>query len=75
MDRDAHWNAVYSPKGEQEVSWFEACSGLPVQRYAPETLLQQLGPAFELVESHVHTHETPWGATQAFQYPRIRRAR
>ena len=52
----------------------EKCSGLPVQRYSPESLASELGPAFELVESRLHTHRTPWGGMQAFQYARLRRS-
>ena len=51
----------------------EKCSGLPVTRYSPETLAAELGHAFTLVESRPHTHNTPWGATQRFQYSRFTR--
>jgi SAM-dependent methyltransferase len=49
------------------------CSGLPVARYSPQTLSEELGDAFALVESVPHLHETPWGATQSFQYSRFTR--
>lgn len=49
----------------------EKCSGLPVARYSPDTLSEQLGSGFELVESTPHLHHTPWGATQSFQYSRF----
>lgn len=52
----------------------EKCSGLPVRRYSPEMLEAELGPEFERVETVSHAHETPWGATQSFQYSRFRRA-
>jgi hypothetical protein len=51
----------------------EKCSGLPVNRYSPETLASELGGEFVLVDSRCHTHTTPWGATQAFQYSLLRR--
>lgn len=51
----------------------EKCSGLPVMRYSPETLADEVGRAFTLVESRPHLHTTPWGATQAFQYSRFKR--
>ena len=51
----------------------EKCSGLPVNRYSPETLASELSDEFVLVDSRRHTHTTPWGATQAFQYSRFRR--
>ena len=51
----------------------EKCSGLPVQRHDSASLLAELGPEFELVETHRETHHTPWGSTQAFQFSRFRR--
>ncbi|MGE3841219.1 MAG: trans-aconitate 2-methyltransferase [Vicinamibacterales bacterium] len=53
----------------------ERCSGLPVQRYSPERLAEELGAAFELRETRAHVHTTPWGSTQAFQYSRLQRRR
>lgn len=50
------------------------CSGLPVQRYSPETLVETLGPRFTLVNSVHHEHQTPWGSTQAFQFSVLARA-
>jgi hypothetical protein len=47
------------------------CSGLPVARYSPETLSQELGPDLSLVDSVHHAHTTPWGAMQSFQYSRF----
>ncbi|MGE0500642.1 MAG: trans-aconitate 2-methyltransferase [Rhizobiaceae bacterium] len=52
----------------------ERCSGLPVQRYSPETLAETLGPRFTLVNSERHEHQTPWGSTQAFQFSVLARA-
>lgn len=52
----------------------EKCSGLPVARYSPELLSQELGAGFELVESRSQTHHTPWGSAQAFQYSRFVKA-
>ena len=51
----------------------ERCSGLPIARYSPATLLEALGPGFDLVEARLHTHTTPWGAPQSFQYSLLRR--
>lgn len=59
--------ATFGPDGP------EKCSGLPVQRYSPDALAQELGPRFELVEARSHVHTTPWGSHQAFQYSRLRR--
>lgn len=52
----------------------ERCSGLPVQRYSPETLAETLGPRFSLVNGVRHEHQTPWGAAQAFQFSVFARA-
>ena len=51
----------------------EKCSGLPIVRYSPETLASELGKGFLLVDSRCHTHTTPWGTTQAFQYAHLKR--
>ena len=51
----------------------EKCSGLPVVRYSPETLAAELGEEFVLVHSHRHTHTTPWGTPQAFQYSQLKK--
>jgi trans-aconitate methyltransferase len=59
--------ATFAPDGPDK------CSGLPVIRYSPETLQQELGPLFDLVESVPHIHRTPWGTTQSFQYSRFKR--
>jgi len=52
----------------------EKCSGLPVARYSAESLADELGRDFTLVESRRHVHTTPWGTEQAFQYSRFVRA-
>ena len=49
----------------------EKCSGLPVQRYSPGALADELGPAFVLRDARAHVHTTPWGTTQSFQYARL----
>ena len=51
----------------------ERCSGLPVQRYSPESLAQQLGKGFRLRESREETHLTPAGRLQRFQYSLLQR--
>lgn len=50
-----------------------ACSGLAVERYAPETLAAQLGPRFQLTASRPVRHRTPTGALQSFQFSRFTR--
>jgi trans-aconitate methyltransferase len=59
--------ATFAPDGP------EKCSGLPVQRYDPESLSKAIGTAFELVEHQLHRHVTPWGAAQSFQFSVLRR--
>jgi trans-aconitate methyltransferase len=59
--------ATFAPDGP------ERCSGLPVQRYAPQTLADTIGKGFELAGSRRHVHTTPWGSTQAFQFSLLRR--
>lgn len=44
------------------------CSGLEVVRYNEETLRAEIGPAFRLVSSSRHLHDTPFGTTQQFIY-------
>ncbi|MDE2090293.1 MAG: class I SAM-dependent methyltransferase [Gammaproteobacteria bacterium] len=46
----------------------ERCSGLPVQRYSPETLSAELGPKFHLTAHRQETHHTPADRIQQFQY-------
>ena len=57
--------ATFAPDGP------ERCSGLRVVRYSPEALSQELGSGLSLVQAVAHTHTTPWGATQSFQYSRF----
>jgi trans-aconitate methyltransferase len=57
--------ATFAPEGP------ETCSGLKVARYSPETLAVELGDRFVLAESRRHSHSTPWGTAQAFQYSRF----
>lgn len=54
--------AAFGPDGPTQ------CSGLPVVRYAPESLHAQFGGAFELVEHLSEAHQTPAGAIQQFVY-------
>lgn len=51
----------------------ERCSGLQVVRYDPASLGKTLGSAFELVDTRQHTHATPWGTEQSFQFSLFRR--
>lgn len=51
----------------------ERCSGLPVQRYSPESLAAELGRGFRLRQSREETHLTPMGRLQRFQYSLLER--
>lgn len=51
----------------------EKCSNLPVRRYSPETLAQELGAAFEPIVSRAYTHKTPMGRSQSFTFCAFRR--
>jgi SAM-dependent methyltransferase len=71
-----HLRETLKPAGTVIVATFaldgpEKCSGLPVVRYSADTLSQELGDEFELVEAVPHEHHTPWGTSQAFQYCRF----
>ncbi|WP_084861253.1 class I SAM-dependent methyltransferase [Salibaculum halophilum] len=55
----------------------EMCSGLPVVRYAPEALAQELDRLlpglFEMLDARRHMHVTPKGNRQSFQYSVFRK--
>lgn len=53
----------------------EKCSGLPVQRYDAAGLARQLGDRFELTDTWLEDHVTPWGAVQSFNWCLFRRIR
>lgn len=57
--------ATFAPDGP------ERCSGLPVERYSPESLAAEFSEVLTFVESVPYRHVTPWGATQSFQYSRF----
>jgi SAM-dependent methyltransferase len=44
------------------------CSGLGVMRFDADSLHQQFGSEFRLVDSFKELHKTPFGATQQFVY-------
>ena len=52
----------------------ERCSGLDVVRYCSETMHDEFGNDFELVESTDETHHTPFGTDQQFIYCYCRKA-
>jgi 2-polyprenyl-3-methyl-5-hydroxy-6-metoxy-1,4-benzoquinol methylase len=61
------------PRGHVIVSTFgpegpSKCSGLDVIRYDAESLHDQFGVRFRLVESSKELHSTPFGTTQQFLF-------
>ncbi|MFN4276187.1 MAG: methyltransferase [Ferrovibrio sp.] len=70
--------AAVPPGGHVVIGSFapdgpERCSGLPVQRYSPESLQAELGPDFVLQQALQEGHHTPAGRLQHFQFSRFRR--
>lgn len=70
------------PDGTATIATFaddgpEMCSGLPVVRYAPEALAQELDRLlpgqFEMRNARRHMHFTPKGNRQSFQYSVFRK--
>lgn len=59
--------ATFAPTGP------EKCSGLPVQRYDPQSLAARLGRDFHLYAEAAERHETPFGTMQDFIYAAFRR--
>jgi 2-polyprenyl-3-methyl-5-hydroxy-6-metoxy-1,4-benzoquinol methylase len=54
--------ATFAPDGPDQ------CSGLDVVRYSPESLHDEFGAGFEIVDSTRETHHTPFGTEQKFIY-------
>lgn len=54
--------STFGPEGPTK------CSGLDVMRYDAESLHDQFGVRFRLVESSQELHNTPFGTTQQFLY-------
>ncbi len=81
-DRRRYVNAVketVKPGGHVIVATFasdgpERCSGLPVVRYEPESLHNEFGDDFTLLDSAHEVHHTPFGTDQKFIYCYCRKA-
>jgi 2-polyprenyl-3-methyl-5-hydroxy-6-metoxy-1,4-benzoquinol methylase len=54
--------ATFGPEGPTK------CSGLDVVRYNADSLHDEFGAGFRLVESSKEIHQTPFGTTQQFLY-------
>lgn len=84
-DRAAYARALSDalrPNGIAIIATFaddgpEMCSGLPVVRYAPEALAQELDRLlprrFAMLDARRHMHVTPKGNRQSFQYSVFRK--
>jgi hypothetical protein len=80
-DQDAYLRALRAGTASGSTAIFatfsldgpQRCSGLPVQRYSPETLQRRLGSEFTLVDQMPETHHTPGGVSQSFSYSVFRR--
>jgi ubiquinone/menaquinone biosynthesis C-methylase UbiE len=73
-DRDAYVRQVaraVKPGGHVIVATFgpegpPRCSGLEIVRYGAESLHDEFGPSFRLVDRRSELHQTPMGSTQQF---------
>jgi len=54
--------ATFGPQGPLQ------CSGLPIVRYSPQSLHDEFGGRFDLIEHREEAHLTPAGAVQQFIY-------
>lgn len=59
--------ATFGPEGPTK------CSGLEIVRYSADSIQQEFGAQFELLEHFVEQHRTPFGTTQQFLYCLLRR--
>lgn len=58
--------ATFAPDGPLR------CSGLDVVRYSAESLAEELGAGFQLLDTVRDDHQTPSGTVQRFQYSLLR---
>jgi hypothetical protein len=59
----------FAPDGPRQ------CSGLPVARYSPQELADELGPDWTLIAADREHHSTPAGLSQPFTWATLRRNR
>ena len=79
QDYRAAMTAALKPGGQAIIGTFasdgpDRCSGLPVEKYEPESLAAALGAGFQLIDSLHEEHLTPSGKAQRFQFSRFRKA-
>jgi len=78
-DREGYKNSLnqaLSLNGHLIISTFSPdapskCSGLPVVRYSPESLQNEFGTNFTMVEAFAENHVTPSGVKQNFIFCRF----
>jgi 2-polyprenyl-3-methyl-5-hydroxy-6-metoxy-1,4-benzoquinol methylase len=73
-------DAAVAPGGVVVIATFaldgpERCSGLPVRRYSPETLAEELSGLLRAVDSRREVHRAPGGKEQAFTFVRFERTK
>ncbi|MBL8570923.1 MAG: class I SAM-dependent methyltransferase [Phreatobacter sp.] len=71
-------DAALPPGGHAIIATFaldgpERCSGLPVARHDGESLARVLGAGFRRIDTRPHSHVTPWGTAQSFQFSLFRK--
>jgi SAM-dependent methyltransferase len=80
-DRQQYLRAMTAATGVNAVAVFgcfapdgpRQCSGLPVARYGPRDLADELGPDWTLIAGDREIHTTPAGLTQPFTWVALRR--
>ena len=80
-DRQQYLRAMNAATGGNAVAVFGCfapdgplqCSGLPVARYGPQELADELGPGWTLIADDRELHITPPGLTQPFTWVALRR--
>lgn len=70
--------AALKPDGIAIIGTFapdgpERCSGLPVARHDSDSIASVLGPEFKLIGTRRHSHVTPGGNVQRFQFSTFQR--
>ena len=80
-DRQQYLRVMNAATGADAVAVFGCfapdgpgqCSGLPVARYGPQELADELGPRWALIADDRELHITPAGVTQPFTWVALRR--
>jgi hypothetical protein len=82
-DRQQYLRAISAATGANAVAVFgcfapdgpRQCSGLPVARYGPQEVADELGPGWTLIAADRELHITPAGLPQPFTWVALRRNR